>query len=137
MKRTTVFYVLVVSLGTQVLVGFAFGLRSLVDPEGFLDGLGAEIYDESLDSVALVVGMLLCLAGGVSLLSIIWISRGNVAGSITGVLVGIQVFAVGTLSFLLLDDSATLLFDGPRGAAMVVGGVLTYRTSLEEKASNS
>lgn len=126
-KGNIVNWVFMVALATQVLVGFGLGTQFLIDPQSGFATFEATTYDEDLASSGMVMAILLYLSGGIALLSIIWTYRKNISGSMAGIIVGMQIFVVGVLGFLLFGKAELILMDGARGAIIIISGVLLYR----------
>ena len=127
MQRSFLSIGLLVLIGFHVLVCFGTAGLGLTDPEGLIEALNGEIYDDSLETLALTLSVMLLLAGVVSVTSIVWLVRGEAKGPFLGALVGLQVFTVGTLGLIVLGDTELFVFDAPRGALMILGSVLMAR----------
>lgn len=125
--QNTIKYLFMITLGIQTLTGLLFGLTALLNfPFALETGFNVP-YNDDLAILGILIGLALLFIGSISLLSIILIRKGNIAGVITGLAVGVYVFLFGIVAYLALGQTDALIIDGLRGAITIMLGLHTYK----------
>ena len=84
-------------------------------------------YQSDMGILRLIILYNLLLSASISLWSVIWIRRGNIAGIEAGTTLGLLMFVVSMLTFIVFDRVDMFFFDSIRAFFMVVFGVMAYR----------
>ena len=120
-------YIFLITLGLEVLAGYAIGLFALIDFPTALETGFSISHNPSLDILGIIIGLALIFVATMSVAGIYFTMKNNIAGVVVGIAAGLYVFLFGALAFLLLGDTQALIVDSIRGALTVVSGVVIYR----------
>lgn len=122
--------VLALSALVQLVAGAAF----LLAPQRMLAWGGLD-WDDRLESLTINLGCLVMLCGFVSAVAYRWSGRQSPSevrsGAVLGVAVGVMLLAMAALQ-LSVGVHAPVVFDGTRGAVLVVTGAMVLRLHAAE-----
>lgn len=110
----------------QIIVAFSLATFDLVNFPAFTEQFGMK-YHSDMDILQPLMAYNLFLSVSISLWSVIWIRKGNIAGIQAAITCGFLMFIVSMALFIKFDRIDMLLFDGLRALVMVVFGVMAYR----------
>ena len=110
----------------QIVVALSLAVFAFANFPSLLEQFGMK-YQPDMGILQLIMAYNLILSVSISLWSVIWIRKGNVAGIQAGTTVGLLIFIVSFTVFLKFDRIDMLLFDSLRAFLMVIFGVMAYR----------
>jgi hypothetical protein len=110
----------------QVIIALALIIFALVDFTGLLAQFAVK-YQPDMAILQFIMIYNLFLSLSLSLWSVFWIRKNNLAGIQAGTTIGLLLLLVSLSVFLKFNKLDILLFDGIRGLLMVVCGVLAFR----------
>ena len=70
------------------------------------------------------------ISASVCMLSVMWISKKNIAGIQAGIATGLLLFILGVVFLLKFNRVDLFLFDSVRGLLMVIFGSIAYRSYI-------
>jgi hypothetical protein len=111
----------------QIIVALSLAVFALVNFPVLLEQFGMK-HQPDMGILQLIMVYNLILSASICTWSVIWIRKGNLAGIQAGTTVGLLIFIVSFAVFIKFDRVDMLLFDSIRAFAMVVFGVLAYKT---------
>ena len=114
-------------LSFNAIVALGLGATSLLNFQFALE-TGFQIpYSSELEILGLTIGLELLLLAAIAILSVVWVSKGKIEGTITGIFVGIYIFTFGIAAFLKFGETQALYVDSIRGFLTLVFGYLAYK----------
>lgn len=125
-ERTTWKTVLTVLLAFQILVALSLAAFAVINFPMMLGQFGIQ-YHPDLGPLRLLMTYNLLLSASICLWSVLWIRKGNIAGIHAGTTVGVLMFVLSMVTFIIFDRTDIFYFDGIRSFLMIVFGVLAYR----------
>ena len=84
-------------------------------------------YVPELKGLISIFGITLLIFGLITLLSAKWVWKKKIEGTIVSIFSGLKLFIVSIVSFILNGDISIILYDGVRGAIIVVLAVVLYK----------
>ena len=114
----------------QVIVALSIGTLALVNFPVMLEQFGMK-HQPDMGILQLIMVYNLFLSLSISLLSFIWVRKGNIAGIQAAIICGSLMFAVSFAVFLKFDRIDMLLFDSLRAIGMIIFGVLAYKEQIK------
>tara|TARA_Y100000385_G_C12603704_1_gene429929 strand:+ start:76 stop:525 length:450 start_codon:yes stop_codon:yes gene_type:complete len=120
---------IIVLIGLLVLTGlidFGFGVVLQFKPEIAAMESNTD-YVPELKGLISIFGITLLIFGLITLLSAKWVWKKKIEGTIVSIFSGLKLFIVSIVSFILNGDISIILYDGVRGAIIVVLAVVLYK----------
>lgn len=128
-------YVFIALLSINGLIALGFGVTALFNfPYALETGFNIP-YSSELDMLGIVMGMELLFLTGIGILSIFWISKGKIAGTVTGIATGSYLFIFGPVAFIKTGDPQALYVDSIRGILTIIFGIMAYQ-ELKKRGVN-
>ncbi len=114
-------------LAIHGLTALVLGSLSLINfPYALENGFGIP-YNSEIDILGMVIGLQLLLLAAITILSLVWVYNGKIAGTITGTIIGFYLLIFGIFAFLKFGNVSAIYVDSFRGLLTIIFGSMAYR----------